>query len=139
MFAIVLYVWSCKRKPGIKKHSSNARVIPVVPIELCKKFLKNSNASQREMAFNCGSSPTELSSSMTRHNDSACALSTLTPCLQQSKEVVELSHLKSESVLALIISRAVHLKDHFLVYRQQAHNSRLQHLRVSIFKQKELN
>ena len=34
VFSIVLYVWSCKRKPGARKHTSNARVIPVVPVEL---------------------------------------------------------------------------------------------------------
>ena len=51
---------------------------------------------------------------MTRHNaDPACTLSTSTPCLTQSKGVVEISDLKNDSVLFLVISRAVHLKDVF--------------------------
>ena len=40
VFSIVLYVWSCKRKPCARKHFSNARVIPIVPIELHRKFIK---------------------------------------------------------------------------------------------------
>ena len=49
VFSIVLYVWSYKRKPGVTKHMSNARVILLAPIELFVKI----KITQRRL---CGNS-----------------------------------------------------------------------------------
>lgn len=112
VFSIVLYVWSCKRKPGARKHTSNARVIPVVPIELLDTN-KASQDTSHVLAFNSGTSPTELPSTMKRHSKAACALSDLTLDNLHTNEAVEISELKNDSVLALVISRVIHLKEVF--------------------------
>ena len=113
VFSIVLYVWSCKRKPGARKHTSNARVIPVVPVEL-HGTKKASQDTQRELAFNSGTSPTELPSTMTRSSSkAACALSDLTLDQLHPNEAAEISELKNDAVLTLVISRATHLREVF--------------------------
>ena len=112
VFSIVLYVWSCKRKPGARKHTSNARVIPVVPVEP-HGTNKATQDTHRELAFNSGTSPTELPSTMTRHSKAACDLSDLTLDKLHPNEAVEISELKNDSVLTLVISRAIHLKEVF--------------------------
>ena len=77
VFAIVLYVWNCKRDPDARQHCSNARVFPVVPIELRGTFINNSNAARRELVFKCDSSTsTELSSGVTQHSDTGYVIHT---------------------------------------------------------------
>lgn len=111
VFSIVLYVWSYKRKPGVTKHMSNARVIPLAPIEL---FGKNKNNSKEIMrAFHCNTSETELSSTMDRQRNLPLNFKNSTMIHVQPSEVVEISELKNDSVLSLVISRAIHLKEVF--------------------------
>ena len=111
VFSIVLYVWSYKRKPGVTKHMSNARVIPLAPIEL---YGKNKNISKEIMrAFHCNTSQTELSSTMDRQRNLPLNYKNSTMVHVQASEVVEISELKNDSVLSLVISRAIHLKEVF--------------------------
>ena len=111
VFSIFLYVWSYKRKPGVTKHMSNARVIPLAPIEL---FGKNKNNSKEIMrAFHCNTSETELSSTMDRQRNLPLNFKNSTMIHVQPSEVVEISELKNDSVLSLVISRAIHLKEVF--------------------------
>lgn len=44
VLTVVSYVWNCKMNQNAKKHKSNARVIPVVPIE----FHKNDRAANSQ-------------------------------------------------------------------------------------------
>ena len=111
VFSIVLYVWSYKRKPGVTKHMSNARVIPLAPIEL---YGKNKNISKEIMrAFHCNTSQTELPSTMDRQKNLPLNYKNSTMVHVQASEVVEISELKNDSVLSLVISRAIHLKEVF--------------------------
>ena len=111
VFSIVLYFWSYKRKPGVTKHMSNARVIPLAPIEL---YGKNKNISKEIMrAFHCNTSQTELSSTMDRQRSLPLNYKNSTMVHVQASEVVEISELKNDSVLSLVISRAIHLKEVF--------------------------
>ena len=111
VFSIVLYVWSYKRKPGVTKHMSNARVIPLAPIEL---YGKNKNISKEIMrAFHCNTSQTELSSTMDRQRNLPLNYKNSTMVHVQASEGVEISELKNDSVLSLVISRAIHLKEVF--------------------------
>lgn len=90
---------------------SNARVIPLAPIEL---YGKNKNISKEIMrAFNCNTSQTELSSTMDRQRNLPLNYKNSTMVHVQASEVVEISELKNDSVLSLVISRAIHLKEVF--------------------------
>ena len=114
VFSIVLYVWSCKRNPGARKHVSNARVIPVVPIEVHSKN-KTHVTINNELVFNCATSCRELPPTLTRGSNISPAryLSNVTLPDKKTKDLVEISDLKNNSVLALVISRAIHLKEVF--------------------------
>ena len=90
---------------------SNARVIPLAPIEL---YGKNKNISKEIMrAFHCNTSETELSSTMDRQRNLPLNFKNSTMIHVQPSEVVEISELKNDSVLSLVISRAIHLKEVF--------------------------
>ena len=93
-------------------NTSNARVIPVVPIEL-HGTKKPPQDTSRVLAFKSGTSPTELPSTMKPHSKAACALPDLTSDNLHPNEAVEISELKNDSVLALVIGRVIHLKEVF--------------------------
>ena len=85
----------------------------MVPVELHGTKKKNSKDTLGELAFNNGTSPTELPSTMTRHKKAVCTLTDFTLKKLHRSEAVEISELKNDSVLALVINRAVHLKEVF--------------------------
>lgn len=90
---------------------SNARVIPLAPIELYGKNKNNSKEIMR--AFHCNTSETELSSTMDGQRNLPLNYKNSTMVHVQASEVVEISELKNDSVLSLLISRAIHLKEVF--------------------------
>lgn len=92
VFSIVLYVWSYKGKPGVTKHMSNARVIPLAPIELYGKNINNSKEIMR--AFHCNTSETELSSTMNGQRNLPLNFNNCTMVHVQVSEVVEILELK---------------------------------------------
>ena len=44
VFTLILYIWNMKRDPQARKHSCNARVIPVLPLELTRQCNEQSTS-----------------------------------------------------------------------------------------------
>ena len=90
---------------------SNSRVIPLEPIELFGK--DNNNSKEIMRAFHCDTSETELAPTMDRQRNLPLNFKNSRMVHVQASEVVEISELKNDSVLSLVISRAIHLKEVF--------------------------
>ena len=113
VFFVVLYVWSHKRDPNAKRHISNARIIPVAPVQIKKKCLATMYASSsHHLRFKSGNVPTKVPTAMSkeRSNHETSRINVLDSELAQLNMcTVEVADLKNDGVLKYVLARALHL------------------------------
>ena len=104
VFSVVLYIWSHMRDPNAKKHISNARVIPVAPVEIRRKRLATTASLSQTVPTDV---PADMSSGRCDNGisriDVESALSQLNMC------TFEVAVLKNDGVLKYVLDRALHL------------------------------
>lgn len=116
VLSYVLYIWSCKRDPTARKHSSNARITPVVPVELKNQHLLSNFASDVTVTRKFKSSiiPTEIPVAMKSDSSAKCDTSMKSTNLDEmvSDAIThDVKELCNESVLNYIILRTLHLNE----------------------------
>ncbi len=117
VLSLVLYIWSLKRNPCAKKHAFNAKIIPVVPVELKQKhLLSRSNIQQDDITskFKSSNIPSEVPIVMRCKEYGNCQTSNMkmeNDILESELTTHEYSELKNENVVKYVVLRALHLND----------------------------
>ena len=119
VLSCVLYIWSCKRDPCAKKHVSNAKVIPIVPVEIKQHHLILGTEDQKnvENKFKSSSMPTEVPISMTAKKRKTFVTSktsettTFLDNIKSAGTALNMNKIKNENVVNYVLQRSLHLKD----------------------------
>lgn len=113
VFTVVLYVWNCKISQDHKKHRSNARVIPVVPIEIQLKEGMATTLNESSKKFKSSGVPEKVPVAMAIAKDKICVSSSSSSHMEFSTGVFadSVEDLKSETVLNYTLNRVLHLND----------------------------
>ena len=103
ILAYILYVWNCQRKA--KKHSSNSRVVPTIPVE-CKQSLNLSSLYE-----SCLKSNGVLDSGLIWSKAAELGIYPFTQV--EFAAVGDVACLENENLVKYAITRALHLQDIF--------------------------
>lgn len=114
VLTVVLYVWNCKMNPDAKKHRSNARIIPVVPLSgsrqncipafLPKKFKSADASKQVPLVMAVADNQEQL----------RCSLKTCQTGVDTNSTIAtynKVEDLKNESFVSYILDRVLHLNE----------------------------
>ncbi|XP_032218510.1 uncharacterized protein LOC5518042, partial [Nematostella vectensis] len=114
IFTMVFYVWSQKRSPSAKKHVSNSRVVPIVPVESNIQNLFSTVSSLRDHPkFKCDNIPKEIPAAVSAEQMNVSTATVGSECdVPNGYRGIppgQVSALKNETVINYVISRALHL------------------------------
>ena len=108
----MLYVWNCKISLDRKKHRSNARVIPVVPIEIQQNEGTAISYDEWSKKFKSTCVPGNVPAVMAIAKDNFSVSSPFTPMEVSSGVFADrVEDLKSDAVLNYTLNRVLHLTD----------------------------
>ena len=115
IFSVVLYIWSCKRNPTAMKHTSNSRVIPVVPVELNDMAHHSSSSTPSSTIFKSSEMTINIPATLSNNANNSKTKHFFTnlpmPPMSTLTSVID---LKTEQVLQYIISRTLHVHELFM-------------------------
>ena len=119
VLSCVLYIWSCKRDPCAQKHVSNAKVIPVVPVEIKQHHLLLGTEYQKNVANKLKSSgvPIEVPITMkvksckTFFTSQTSETTSFMDNLKSAETALTMDKIKNENVVNYVLQRTLHLND----------------------------
>ena len=112
VLSLVLYIWSSKRNPSARKHSSNAKINPVVPVELKQSHLLSGPDLPKSVPYKFKSSsiPTDVPSAMKCRTPSKCKTFSC-GSLGSEVEINDIEQLCNENVVNYVLQRTLHIND----------------------------
>ena len=111
---LVLYVWNCKMNPDAKKHRSNARIIPVVPLSGSQQNLIPAFLPKKFKSADASKQVPLVMAVADNQEQFRCSLKTLKMGMDINSinaNYNKVEDLKNDSFVSYVLDRVLHLNE----------------------------